>query len=112
MNPNYALFIDIQLSKPITSEGIWLRLVTRIPFVPRDGDKLVLTSTDQESTLTLELDNTTYDMSEGYFISEILDESIVEQYQQDGTHHEADAIAQYTPFGFVRLNYPQREGRE
>lgn len=111
MNPNYPLFIDVQLTKPITSQSVWVRYVMRIPYVPREGDKIRLTNTDNEETLDLQLESVIYDSAEGNFMADLSDETMVENYGEDGTVREAEVVAKYTAFGFVRLNYPSGEGR-
>lgn len=112
MNPSYRLFIDIQLTRPVASETTYMRGVIILPYVPRQGDKIRLTSIDGESTLDIELDSVVYDSAEGYFMADIEDETMVTNFSEDGTLREAEVIGQYTPFGFQRLTYPQGTGRE
>lgn len=112
MNPAYRLFIDVCLSKPIASESVWMRLVTVVQFVPRNGDTLRFTDPVTENTTDLELNGLVYDMAEGMFTCDIADERIIEHYSEHGTHAEQDAINFYKAYGFVRLNFPQREGHE
>lgn len=109
MNPSYTLFVDVCLTKPVCKDSIWMRLVTRVPFVPRIGDKIRLTEGDE--TLDVELANVTYDMSEGTFVEEQEDDQMVTNYSESGTLGEAEAVAGYSTFGFVRLNFPQGVGR-
>jgi hypothetical protein len=112
MNPSYRLFVDIQLTKPISTETTYLRYVTILPFVPMEGQKIRLTSIDESTTLDIELESVMYDSAEGVFMADIVDDTIVQNYSEDGTLREAEVIAGYTPFGFQRLNYPQGVGHE
>lgn len=111
MNPSYPVFIDICLTKPRASDNIWLRYVTRIPYVPRNGDVLRLTSDDEESTIDITFVNVVFDASSGTFIEQQEDDAMVDSYSEEGLCHEADALGKYTAFGFHRLNYPQGEAR-
>lgn len=111
MNPTYTVFIDVQLNKLITGEEIYMRYVTRLPYVPRTGDNLRLTAIDEDTTLDLVLDKVTYDMAEGAFVVDIEDNVMVDNYRDSGMHDEAGVIQSYKSFGFSRLNYPQGEGR-
>lgn len=113
MNPSYTVFIDVTLSKIITGDEVYMRLVTRLPYVPRAGDTIRLTddNTQDPSTLDVKLDNVTYDVADGMFVCDLEDARMEEQYREDGTFGEAETVALYKSFGFQRLNYPQAEGR-
>lgn len=112
MNPSYQLLIDVRLSKPIEADSIWLRFVTRIPFVPRAGDKIRIPHmTDEDDTLDITFVNITYDVAGGMFLEEQEDDEMVENYAREGLVHEAAALAKYTPYGFHRLNFPQGVAR-
>lgn len=86
-----------------------MRLITRIQFVPRAGDKIRLTEGDE--TLDIELTNVFYDMAEGTFVEEQENDSMVQNWSESGMLNEAEVLAGYSQFGFVRLNFPQGVGR-
>lgn len=111
MNPTYRLFIDVCLNKPIESESIWVRLVTVLQFVPRNGDSIKLTDDATGDTKTLDLSGVVYDMSEGHFVSDICDDTMAQNYKNGDAIDEAGLVSEYKQFGFVRLNFPQMEGR-
>ena len=111
MNPTYTLFIDICLTKLEDKDNIWMRAIIRLPYVPRNCDKLKLTSDNGDDTLELELESVIYDTAEGCFVSDIEDDRMVQHFREDGTLCEQDAVATYKAFGFTRLNFPQGEGR-
>lgn len=104
--PNYRMQIDICIRKPIEDQSIWLRHMRNLPFVPRNGDTIRLTSEDGESTHDIELESVVYDTSEGYFVADIVDDTAVENYAANGVCAEGDIIAFYSQFGFIRLNFP------
>jgi hypothetical protein len=111
MNPAYRLFIDVCLNKAVESEAIWMRLITTLQFAPRNGDNIKLTDDSTGDTKLVELAGVHYDMSEGYFVAELADDTMAENYKNGEAIGEADLIAEYKQFGFVRLNFPQMEGR-
>ncbi len=88
-----------------------MRLVTRLPFVPVNGQEILLTADDEEGSLVVELAEVQFDLREQRFNADLEDDVMVEQYRADGTCGEANVVAHYKKFGFVRLNYPQREAR-
>lgn len=106
MNPNYKVQLDVCLIKPIAEQNIWLRRMCYMPYVPREGDILRLTSEDEESTLDLTVDNAVYDVSSGMFMVDIEDETLVDQYRESGLNTDKEAVDSYRAFGFVRLNFP------
>lgn len=112
MNPSYTLFVDVCLTKPIACDNIWMRLVMRIPFVPREGDVIRLTS-DIEGVDTLDVTfvNVVYDCESGTFIEQQEDTFMVDAYSEEGVCHEQEAIAKYKAYGFTRLNFPQGVAR-
>lgn len=115
MNPSYPLFIDVCLAKPLGSEPVWLRYVTRVPFVPRAGDKLRIPleqeGEDEGEPLDITFVNVTYDIAAGAFFEEQEDDEMVDNHTAEGVLHEAAVIAKYSPYGFRRLNYPQGVAR-
>lgn len=112
MNPSYTLFIDICLTKPIAADNIWMRLVTRIPFVPREDDVVRITSdTEGVEPLDVTFVNVVYDMESGTFIEQQEDTAMVEWYAEEGVLHESEVLAKYRLYGFTRLNFPQGVAR-
>lgn len=108
MNPSYVLFIDICLTKPVAADNIWMRLVMRIPYVPREGDVIRLTSeTEGVDTLDVTFVNVVYDAESGTFIEQQEDTAMVDAYSEEGLCHEVETIAKYKLYGFTRLNFPQ-----
>jgi hypothetical protein len=114
MNPSYKLQIDVCLRKPVESESIFLRHVRYLPFVPRVGDTIRLTSEATEETdaqtLDISLDSIVYDAAEGVFIADITDDSIVEHYSETKSCNDKEIVANYTQFEFLRLNFPTVQG--
>ena len=104
--PNYRLQLDVCIRKPIESQSIWLRHVRNLPFVPRNGDTIRLTSEDGESTHDVLLEDVVYDTAEGYFTHDSTDETAVENYAVDGVCEEQSILKFYAQFGFIRLNFP------
>ncbi|MES2704818.1 MAG: hypothetical protein V4649_19420 [Bacteroidota bacterium] len=99
------------LTKPIADQSIYMRLVTVVQFVPRNGDTIKLTDDATGDSVQLELTDVVYDMAEGMFVSDITDERMIESYSEDGILCEQETTNWYKQFGFVRLNYPQGEGK-
>lgn len=104
--PNYRIQLDVCIRKPIEAQSIWLRQVRNLPFVPRDGDTIRLTSEDGEDTFDIQLDGVVYDASEGYFVVDTVDETACENYADHGTCDETEVVAAYTHFGFIRVTFP------
>lgn len=106
INPSYRIQIDICLNKPVAEDSIWVRHIRMLPFVPRDGDVIRLTSEDEEYTQDITLENVVYDTAEGFFIIDIEDNTLIENYREHGVLNEKEVLAEYKTFGFERLNFP------
>lgn len=111
MQPNYSLFIDVCVQGLREEYDVWLRHVRYVPFVPRSGDRIRLIDETAENELTLELSDVYYDTETHAFIADIQDESIAHAFRINEDTPADDIVAAYTPFGFIRLNFPTGTGK-
>lgn len=108
MNPSYRLQIDLYIRTPVEANSVWMRRIGSLPFVPRSGDTLRMPMTDDdEQQMDITLDEVVWDMSGGMFVATLNEESVVEAHSNGEAYTLADAVAEYKPYGFIRLNYPQ-----
>lgn len=110
MNPSYKLQLDLYIRMPVESQSVWMRRIGYLPFVPRQGDTLRISSDkDEEQQADLTIDETVWDMAGGMFIGTITDDSIVEAYSEGGLSGPLlnKTLDEYQQLGFMRLNFPQ-----
>ena len=106
MNPSYKTQIDICLVTPVEANSIWFNRMCYLPFAPREGDTIRITSEDEEQTLDLTFEGVYYDMSAGMFVCDIQDSSLCETYSETGACNTNASGASYVSFGFSRMNFP------
>lgn len=106
MNPQYKLQIDICLLTPVASQSIWMRHIRYLPYVPREGDTIRVTSEDEEQTLDLTFQEVVYDTAAGMFVCDIQDSALSEAYGDTGSCNTSELVASYVSFGFSRINFP------
>lgn len=110
MNPSYKLQLDLYIRMPIEEQSVWMRRIGYLPFVPRSGDTLRITQTDDEETQSdLTLDEVVWDMSGGMFVATVSDESVAEGYSRGELSGPllTATTEEYKKLGFMRLNFPQ-----
>lgn len=110
MNPSYKLQLDLYIRAPVESNSVWMRRMQYLPFVPRAGDTIRLSQTDdEEQQVDLTLDEVAWDMAAGMFVAVVTDESQVEAFSESGAYFLQATVDEYVKLGFMRLNFPQAQ---
>lgn len=102
MNPAYRYQIDIQVQALRSGEDITLRRIAYLPFVPRNGDTIRLTSQDDD-TMDIELQGGYYDSKGGVFVFTLVDSQVYDSPREGEPVTQQEVVATYAPFDFVKL---------
>lgn len=106
MNPSYKVQIDIVLKKPVEDQNIFMRRIQYLPYVPRDNDTIRISNEDESDTVDLTMDGVVYDAANGIFLVTLEDETLIEEYKEQGRSDDKAAVESYKAYGFIRLNFP------
>lgn len=111
----YNVFLDYCIKGPTDDDNVWYRRVQGLPFIPTPGLVLRLTN-DESDVFDFTPDIVRYDVDNGRFeadeSTDVVRDQFIEGDAVAGKVLAIDIAAHITSFGFARVNFPTRNGRE